>query len=118
MRVALESLFFVALILYSTAIWSHRLKGTLLPWMVLIFGIAFTTDALGTILLCGRAAGGWEFTLHTVSGLISLIIMGFHFLWALRAKHRGGLFERRFHRYSPWAWGLWLVSFMTGILIF
>lgn len=111
----LESLFVVALVLYTTVIWTHRIKGNLKPWMVWTFGAGLTADTLGTVLLCGLAITNWSWSLHTVSGLLALVIMALHFAWALHAHLRGGAAAHHFHRFSLYAWVLWLVSFVTGI---
>lgn len=111
----LELLFVVALLLYSFVIWSHQFKKRFSPWMVWLFGIGLAADVSGTVFLCVAAASRWRFTLHTVSGLVSLLIMALHFGWALLAVTFGGRFEAYFKRFSLTAWGLWLTAFVSGI---
>jgi uncharacterized repeat protein (TIGR03987 family) len=84
--------------------------------MIWLFGIGLAADMSGTFILCGVvAADKWEFSLHIVSGLISLIIMTIHFGWAVLAKTIHGRFENYFNRFSVYAWFIWLVSFLSGI---
>lgn len=110
----LEGLFVVALVLYTGVIWTHRFKKHLTGWMVALFGVGLLADVSGTIALCAFSANGWTWTLHTISGLASLLIMGLHFVWALWewAEVRSGSL---FQRYSVYAWLLWLVAFISGI---
>lgn len=114
---SLEGLFFIALALYSTAIWADRLQGKLQHWMIWTFGAALCADTAGTILLCSTVSNSFKLTLHTVSGAASLAIMSLHFAWALLAARRGGNYEARFRRWSLTAWALWLVSFFSGAFI-
>ncbi|HXK40590.1 MAG TPA: hypothetical protein VJ046_00580 [Candidatus Paceibacterota bacterium] len=111
----LELLFVVALLLYSFVIWVHKFRKDLSLWMVWLFGIGLAADVSGTVIVCVLAAKSWVWNLHTVSGLLSLIIMATHFAWALCALKVKGDFETYFNRFSVWAWLLWLVAFVSGI---
>jgi uncharacterized repeat protein (TIGR03987 family) len=104
----------VALVLYTTAIWSEKIKKRLLPWMLLIFVIALVCDIIGTTMM-GYQNGGFALHLHSFCGLLALIIMLIHLLWAVDALARGGRCQELFTKYSVWAWCLWLIAFLTGI---
>jgi uncharacterized repeat protein (TIGR03987 family) len=112
----LELLFVVALVLYSFVIWWHRLKTHKLhAWMAVVFGLGLTADVAGTVFLCVVSATRWSWTLHTISGLLALLIMASHFAWAVRATTAGGRAESNFTRFSVWAWWIWVVAFVSGI---
>ncbi len=111
----LETLFVVALLLYSLVIWSHQFKKRLSPWMVWLFGIGLTADISGTVFLCVMATSNFIFNLHTIFGLISLLIMALHFGWALLSIILCGRFEAYFKRWSVVAWFIWLGAFVSGI---
>lgn len=113
----LESLFFIALALYSVAIWADWFNGALKRWMIWTFGLALCADTAGTFLLCMNLSGAFRVTLHTVSGAASLLIMALHFTWAVLAVRRGERYERLFRRWSLLAWAIWLVSFLSGAFI-
>ncbi len=113
----LESLFVIALLCYSLAIWSHKATHALRAWMVWIFGAGLAADVGGTIFLCATASARLTPTLHTVSGFISILIMALHFSWALIAFMTQGKYEAYFDRFSVYAWCLWLVAFCSGIPI-
>lgn len=112
---SLELLFVAALILYTLVIWVHRIQHRLYGWMIWLFGAGLLADISGTIFLCAISAVSWKFTLHTVSGFVSLIIMALHFSWAFLAHAAHGKFEAYFNRFSVYAWLLWLVAFISGI---
>lgn len=113
----LETFFVAALLFYSFSIWSHKITGKLSSWIMLIFGTGLAADILGTVLLCAVSANGWKFTVHTISGLLALLIMAIHFTWALCAVKIGGNFESYFNRFSVSAWILWLIAFFSGVII-
>ena len=108
-------LFVVALLLYSFVIWFHQFRKSFSPWMVWLFGIGLATDVSGTVFLCVAVASRWVFSLHTYFGLVSLLIMALHFVWALLSVTYGGKFESYFKRFSVLAWFLWLIAFVSGI---
>ena len=114
----LEMLFVVALVLYSFVILQHRFKHKLHPWMVWLFGIGLAADISGTVFLCIVAADSWKFSLHTISGFVSLVIMALHFSWAVLAKTVHGKFENYFNRFSFRAWLIWLVAFFSGFPLY
>lgn len=111
----LEWLFVMALVLYTWVIWRHRFKKKISAWMVVLFGLGLVADSAGTIFLCAMTAAKWQFTFHTVSGLVSLLIMALHFAWTLLALKKGGAFESYFNRFSIYAWLIWLMAFISGI---
>ena len=112
---SLELLFVVAMVLYSFVIWSHKFSRKLDLWMVWLFGFGLIADIGGTVFLCVAAATRWTWTLHTVSGFASLLIMAFHFAWAVLATSKEGNWKTYFDRFSVYAWCLWMVAFASGI---
>lgn len=104
----------LALILYSTAIWSEKIIGRLLIWMAIVFSAGFACDLTGTTLMFLRATHH-HLTLHSVCGYLALIIMGCHLAWALLALIKHGWWEAAFHRYSTYAWVVWLLAFISGV---
>lgn len=103
-----------ALILYSLVIWSEKLKKHLALWMVITFVIAFLSDLTGTTVMRFIATNNTLNT-HSACGYVTLIIMLLHLIWAILALLRRGQSEKLFHRFSVYAWGIWLIAFYTGI---
>ena len=108
-------IFVIALAGYTFAILRHRILGFTDNLMIWTFGVALVADTSGTIFLCAREAASFSWSVHTISGILALVIMALHFLWALKAQ-RDPKTDQYFHRYSLWAWGLWLVAFVTPII--
>ncbi len=106
----------LALVFYTTSIWAERIKKKLAIWMILLFGLAFALDYFGTHIMITKAAGNADYSVHGLSGYLALGIMGLHLLWAILSK-----FWKRcahlFHKCSIYAWGLWLLAFMSGMIM-
>ncbi len=111
----LEFLFIAALVFYTIAIFANLLWQDMRRWMVVIFGTGLLCDAMGTLFLCFLTATGWQWTAHSISGTLALIIMTVHFIWAVASFYQGSSWEAKFRHWSVWAWLLWLAAFVSGI---
>ncbi len=71
-----------ALVFYSVGVWSERIQGRLKPWHLVffVFGLIFDTWGTGMML---DFVGGLTFDVHGISGLIAIILMFIHAVWAL-----------------------------------
>jgi uncharacterized repeat protein (TIGR03987 family) len=104
----------LALILYTTAIWSERAKKILKPWMLRIFILAFICDLIGTSLM-GLTHPNAKLNIHSCCGILALLIMFIHLLWAFDALARRGHCQVLFSKYSIYAWLMWLTAFLSGV---
>ena len=104
-----------AFVLYTLAVWSEHFSRKLKPWMVAVFALGFVGDLLGTSLMFLRAAEKFTMSVHSLSGSAALLIMFLHLSWAVLALAKRGKAEEYFTRFSRFAWGLWLVAFISGI---
>ncbi|MFH0804673.1 MAG: HsmA family protein [Patescibacteria group bacterium] len=103
-----------ALILYTTAIWTEKFQRILRRWMVTVFALGFTCDLAGTSAMVWRSIGQ-PLDVHECAGVAALVIMALHLGWATLALVRGGQYSHLFSRYSVYAWGVWLIAFITGV---
>jgi len=114
---AAVSLMVAALTFYSIGVWSERWTARLAPWHVVMFWLGFVCDTVGTDLM-RRLAGGFQFNLHSLTGALALGLMLGHAVWASAVLTRHD--ERAkatFHRVSVAVWCVWLVPFITGMII-
>jgi uncharacterized repeat protein (TIGR03987 family) len=107
-------LFTLALILYSTAIWSERLAKKLESWHVFVLFLGVTADALG-VWITYRLIGFLVLTPHAIFGFTALILMSLHFFWVLfifitNNEQR----TQRFHRFGLFVWSIWMLSYLSG----
>ena len=67
-----------------------------------------------------RAAGLEQSLLNQVmaaTGLLALVLMAVHLLWAIVVLVRNRDAEKRhFYRFSVVVWAIWLVPYLTGAL--
>jgi uncharacterized repeat protein (TIGR03987 family) len=55
---------------------------------------------------------------HTISGQIALWLMLTHAIWATRVVRKGSdRVRRHFHRFSLVVWGIWLVPYISGMVL-
>jgi len=110
-------LFTVALFFYTTGVWSERFHRGLKSWHVVVFALGVFTDAWATWVTY-QFIGAIVYTPHALFGFIALFLMTLHFLWAISVvivQNEG--MKIRFHHFSVFAWGVWMVSYLTGFIL-
>jgi uncharacterized repeat protein (TIGR03987 family) len=103
----------LALIFYSIGVWSERLAGRLKTWHLAFFWLGLVFDTWGTGMMF-EMAGGMNFDLHGTTGLIAILLMFIHAIWATTVLLRKD--ERlitSFHRFSVAVWLIWLVPYFS-----
>jgi uncharacterized repeat protein (TIGR03987 family) len=110
-------LMLVALACYTTGVWGERFAGRLRPWHAALFWLGLMADSGGTELM-RRYAGGLTLGVHTLTGLLALILMLLHAGWATVVLRRGDTRAlTTFHRVSVVVWTIWLVPFLSGMVM-
>jgi uncharacterized repeat protein (TIGR03987 family) len=102
-----------ALIFYTIGVWSERFMGRLKWQHLLFFVLGLSLDTWGTGIMV-EMAGGLTADVHGISGLIAILLMFVHAIWALVVLLRRD--ERalvRFHRFSVAVWAVWLVPYFS-----
>ena len=109
-------LFTLALLLYSTAIWSERHSAELKLWQVLVFFVGVVADAWG-VWLSYLFVGQLVFTPHAILGFTALFLMLLHFVWLL-VVFIGNNQQQiiSFRRFGLSVWALWLLSYLSGFI--
>ena len=65
-----------------------------------------------------QMAGGFRWGFHTATGGLALLLMLLHALWATLVLARGTESQlRAFHRTSLVVWLIWLIPFVTGLIL-
>jgi uncharacterized repeat protein (TIGR03987 family) len=106
----------LALVFYSIGVWSERITGRLKPWHLVFFVLGLICDTWGTGLMLDYAQG-LTFDLHGVSGVIAILLMFVHAIWAffvlLRKDERMIL---NFHKFSVVVWLIWLIPYFSPMI--
>ena len=108
-------LFTLALILYSTAIWSGRAESHFKLWRIVVFFCGVSADALG-VWVTVEFIGAIVLTPHAIFGFSALLLMSLHFLWVLFmfvANRQQTLGARRF---GIFVWSVWMLSYLSGFV--
>ena len=102
-----------ALVFYSIGVWGERLVGRLRWWHFVFFVLGLICDTVGTGMMFDFV-GGMTFDVHGISGLIAILLMFLHAVWALVVllkKDEDALIS--FHRFSVFVWVVWLVPYFS-----
>jgi uncharacterized repeat protein (TIGR03987 family) len=103
----------LALIFYSIGVWSERFSGRLKPWHLAFFWLGFVCDTWGTGLML-EMAGGLTYDIHGITGLLAIVLMLIHAVWATAVLlKKDEVRIRTFHRFSVAVWAIWLVPYFS-----
>ena len=103
----------LALLFYSIGVWSERIGGKLKPWHLAFFVLGLICDTWGTGLMF-EYVGGMTFDIHGITGLLAIILMLVHAVWALVVllqKNEEAI--NNFHKFSVAVWLIWLVPYFS-----
>jgi uncharacterized repeat protein (TIGR03987 family) len=102
-----------ALVFYSIGVWAERIQGRLKWWHLVFFVLGLICDTWGTGLML-EMAGGLTFDIHGVTGVIAIVLMFIHALWAfivLLRKDENAI--QNFHKFSVAVWVIWLIPYFS-----
>jgi uncharacterized repeat protein (TIGR03987 family) len=109
----------LALVFYSTGVWSERFARYLKKWHVAAFWTGFAFDVSGTVAMSRLSEDPFNLLkLHTLTGQIALWLMLIHAIWATYVVIKGSESSlRQFHRYSLIVWIFWLIPYFGGMIM-
>ena len=104
-----------ALVFYTIGVWGEKIQGNLKKWHLSIFWKGIVFDTLGTTLMSKIADNGFRLNFHGVTGMIALLLMIFHAVWATKVFMQNDPEKRRnFHKFSIFVWLIWLIPYISG----
>lgn len=107
----------LALLFYSVGVWSERFAGRLKPWHLAFFWLGLVFDTWGTGLMLDMA-GGLSFDIHGLTGLIAILLMLIHAVWAtLVLVRKDELMILNFHKFSVSVWLIWLIPYFSPMFL-
>ena len=107
----------LALVFYTVGVWSEKLKRRLKYWHMCLFWIGVVFDTTGTTLMTQLSGSGSKFDFHFITGLIAILLMLFHAIWAtavLSKKNEKMILN--FHKFSIFVWIIWLIPYLSGLI--
>jgi uncharacterized repeat protein (TIGR03987 family) len=103
----------MAFVFYTIGVWSERISGRLKIWHLVFFYLGLVCDTLGTGMMF-EFARGMTFDFHGITGLLAIIFMLVHAIWAtLVLVRKNENWITRFHTFSIMVWCLWLVPYLS-----
>lgn len=108
-----------ALVFYTVGVWGERLQKKLKSWHIAFFLFGLVADAVGTSLMEHLAEQArLHDELHTVTGIIAILLMFVHVLWAIWTYVKGSpKAKRHFNRFSIAVWCIWLIPYFIGMYL-
>lgn len=111
----------LALVFYTIGVFSERRSGSLTIKHVLLFGLGLVFDTTGTTIMSSIAKAESQtsgLSLHQVTGVIAIVLMAVHLIWAIYVLVKGTEQSKRtFHRFSLIVWLFWLIPYIAGVVI-
>ncbi|EKU50138.1 HsmA family protein [Staphylococcus massiliensis] len=110
----------LALVFYTWGVFSERKKGEIKPGHLVLFGLGLIFDTIGTTLMSTLAGSEADagMSLHQITGLAAIILMAFHFIWAIVVLIKGtDKAKHNFHKFSLIVWLFWLIPYIVGLII-
>lgn len=107
----------LALLFYSIGVWSERFQGRLKVWHTAFFWLGLVCDTVGTGMMFDYV-GGMSYDIHGYSGLLAIILMLVHAVWAtvVLLRHDEKMIVN-FHKFSVLVWLIWLVPYFSPVLL-
>lgn len=105
----------LAFVFYTIGVWNEKKQGTLRYWHLVVFWIGLAFDTAGTAFMSGIAGSSFRLNFHGITGLLAIVLMALHVLWASWVLFRNKeSLKIKFHRFSLVVWLIWLVPFLSG----
>ena len=107
----------LALLFYSIGVWSERFQGRLKFWHTAFFWLGLICDTWGTGMMF-EYVGGMSYDIHGYSGLLAIVLMFIHAVWAtLVLLRRNDNMIVNFHKFSVFVWLVWLIPYFSPMVL-
>jgi uncharacterized repeat protein (TIGR03987 family) len=107
----------LALLFYSIGVWGERLSGRLKVWHTIFFWLGLICDTWGTGLMF-EMVGGLTYDIHGLSGLLAIILMLIHAIWAtVVLVKKDEKMIANFHKFSVTVWLIWLIPYFSPMVL-
>lgn len=108
----------LALIFYTIGVFGEKKKGELNLFHTILFWLGFICDTIGTSVMSKIAENGFKFNIHGITGLLALLLMAFHAIWATFILiKKDSKAKKVFHKFSIIVWTIWLIPYIIGMFI-
>ncbi|WP_203364030.1 HsmA family protein [Bacillus sp. REN10] len=107
----------LALVFYTVGVWGEKIQKELKLWHVLIFWGGLICDTAGTTIMGKLAEQSFLFSFHGITGLLAILLMLFHAVWAtIVIVRKDSKMKIKFHKFSIVVWCIWLIPYISGLI--
>jgi uncharacterized repeat protein (TIGR03987 family) len=107
----------LALLFYSIGVWSERIQGRLKIWHTVFFWLGLVCDTWGTGMMFDFV-GGMSYDIHGISGLLAILLMFVHAIWAtIVLLRKDEKMIVNFHKFSIFVWLVWLIPYFSPMVV-
>ena len=107
----------LALAFYSLGTWAERIQGVLKLWHIVCFCFGLASDRFGTAVRADMAGGKMDLV-HGSTGMLALVLMAVHAVWAILTYWKGSTkAKQNFSKFSVFVWAFWLIPYVLGIFL-
>lgn len=112
----------LALVFYTIGVWWERKEGRLRGVHLAFFIMGLVSDTVGTaamsIIARSKAETGTMISIHGITGIVAIVLMLIHAIWAVATLVRGRENElKAFHKFSIVVWVIWLIPYILGMVM-
>ena len=108
----------LALAFYSIGVWGEKFVGKLRIWNLIFFILGLICDSVATGMMFDYL-GGMSFDVHGISGLLAIILMIIHAVWATIVLIKNNQkWIKDFHKFSIFVWLIWLIPYFSPVFFF
>jgi len=109
---------FAALVFYTTGVWAEKIQKRLKYWHLVTFWLGLVCDTIGTGAMGVMAGSLIQFNIHGLTGLLAIIFMLFHAIWAtIVLVKKDEMMISKFHKFSLFVWLIWLIPMVGGMIL-
>lgn len=106
----------LALLFYSIGVWGERIQGRLKVWHTVFFWLGLVCDTWGTGMMFDYV-GGMSYDVHGLSGLLAIVLMFIHAIWAtIVLVRKDEKMIVNFHKFSIFVWLVWLIPYFSPMV--
>lgn len=107
----------LAFVFYTVGVWSEKFQGRLLTWHAVMFWIGLACDVTGTTAMSKLAGSSFQFNFHGITGMLAILIMLLHAVWATAVLVKNDEPAREnFRKLSVHVWAIWLLPYISGLV--
>lgn len=114
-----------AFFFYTAGVWAEVISGKLQLWHVVAFFFGVVSNVVAAWFMA-EYVGELRINVHSIIGILGLMMMIMHFFWAVGVlarcytTRRGVEAEKAlysFHKYSIAVWLFWMGAFISGVIL-